>query len=286
MRGASVVVLVIAIVMGGFAALLARDWLNNHSQANVIVAEPTSTIVVANGPIAFGAALSTDNIHEISWPTRTLPDGSFKSVADLLKDGRRLVLSPFVKNEPIVRSKVGAPNQAASLSTMISEGKRAVTVSVDEVRGVAGFVSPGDFVDVVLTRAKGGMGSVSETILQHVKVLAIDQLAEQRQEKPVVARAVTFELSAEEALKITLATNVGRLSLILRKAAEEIDSPDRRVTEQDLFTGDIGLTSAPAPSPQASPAVEKEPRPAPTSNMRKVAVFRSLKGEEYEVPHD
>jgi pilus assembly protein CpaB len=284
--GSNFVILLVAIAMGGAAAYLARDWLTSHS-ANLAVVEPTGTIVVANAPLAFGAPITADNVSEIPWPTKTPPDGAFVTVHDLIKDGRRVVLSPFVRNEPIIATKVTAPNQRASLSTVIAEGKRAVTVAVDDVRGVAGFISPGDFVDVVLTRTGGSDGprNYSEVILQHVKVLAIDQSAGDRSERPTVAKAVTVELSPDQSLKILLATNVGKLSLILRQSAEEGVAPGRRVTDSDLFTADVGRDAA-APTPAPEGKVAAAPPPAPEPTTRRVTVLRSLKGEDYEVPRD
>jgi pilus assembly protein CpaB len=283
--GANLIILLVAIAMGGVAAFLARGWLTSHS-ANSIAVEKPGTIVVAAAPLAFGVAITTDNVAEIPWPSKTLPDGAFAHVQELVKDGRRVVLTPFVRNEPIVASRVTAPNQRASLSTMIADGKRAVTVSVDDVRGVAGFIFPGDYVDVVLTRTNNNEGphDFAEVVLQHVKVLAIDQVAGERQDHPTVAKAVTVELSPEQALKITLAANTGRLSLILRQSAEEGMAADLRVTDRDLYASEIAAApdppppSAAAPPPPPAPVLAPEP---PTT--RTVTVVRALKGEDYVV---
>ena len=132
---------------------------------------------------------------------------------------------------------------------MLDEGKRAVTVRVDDVRGVAGFVLPGDRVDVVLIRSAPGPSgtaeNISDVLLQHIKVLAIDQLANERQETPTVARAVTLEVDTDQAQKILLATNVGKLSLILRQAGESNRADAKRVTERDLAR--VEPVAAPAP---------------------------------------
>ena len=135
---------------------------------------------------------------------------------------------------------MSAPDQRASLSAVIEKGKRAVTVAVDDVRGVAGFIFPGDFVDVALTRTDNSAGpqNFSAVILQHVKVLAIDQMAGQRQEHPTVAKAVTVEVDPDQALRILLAANVGKLSLILRQPAEVALAPDAKITDRDLFGAD------------------------------------------------
>jgi pilus assembly protein CpaB len=273
-RTSSLVILAIALALGGIAAYLANNWLRSHSAPEPVATE-NATIVVASFAIPFGTPIAADNVKEISWPTNEIPHGAFSHVADLTKDGRRLVLSPFVGNEPIVASKVTGPNEHASLSTIIQTGMRAVTVPVDDVRGVAGFISPGDFVDIVLTRNENNAGPVSEVILQHVKVLAIDQTSSEHQDSPKVAKLVTVEVSQEQALKVLLAVNVGKLSLILRQASEVAVAPQSRVTSSDLFTGET-------PSAVAQAA----PLPQPGSDLTTVTVVRSMKSEHYDVPRD
>ena len=240
------------------AAFLARSWLQSHSARTD--AQKTVSILVANDTLAFGAPIGAKDVREIDWPAKSRPDGAFANFAELAKDGRRIALSPFVRDEPIIASKVSAPDQRASLSTVIEKGKRAVTVAVDDVRGVAGFIFPGDFVDVALTRTDNSNGpqNFSEVILQHVKVLAIDQMAGQRQEHPTVAKAVTVEVDPEQALKILLAANVGKLSLILRQPAEVALAPDAKVTDRDLFGSDEA--QAPSGSGQSNlPAAQAQP---------------------------
>jgi pilus assembly protein CpaB len=277
--GTNLLILLIAVMMGGAAAFLARDWLASH--ANMADAQVQSTtVVVATGPLGFGTPIAASNVAEVAWPANMVPEGAFATVQDLIKDGRRVALSPLSKGEPVLRGKVTEPGQRGSLSTLIEEGKRAVTVSVDDVRGVAGFIFPGDYVDVVLTRTNNNdtPGSFSEVILQHVKVLAIDQLAGQQQERPTIAKAVTVELTSEQSLKILLATNVGRLSLILRQTAEVTSGPNQRVTEHDLFSA--------APPPPAPAPVAAAPPPAPVvvaPLTRTVTIVRGTKPDEYAV---
>lgn len=300
-RSTNLAILIVAISLGLVAAFLARSWLQRHSAPTD--AQETVSILVANGAIAFGAPIAAEDVRQIEWPAKSKPKGAFASFAELVKDGRRIVISPFVPDEPIIASKVSAPDQRASLSTVIEKGKRAVTVAVDDVRGVAGFIFPGDFVDVALTRTDNTNGpqDFSEVILQHVKVLAIDQMAGQRQEHPTVAKAVTVEVDPEQALRILLAANVGKLSLILRQPAEVAMAPDVKVTDRDLF-GSNGAQSAvlapanpsrpplraqaavfqPAPPLMASPSPTRPTEPA----TRKIIVVRSVKSEQYEVPRE
>jgi pilus assembly protein CpaB len=296
-RSTNLAILMVAVFLGGLAAFLARSWLQNHSEPSD--AGQTESIVVASRALAFGAPIAPDDVKEIAWPAKSRPHGAFANFAELVKDGRRIVISPFVGDEPIIASKVSAPNQRASFSTVIEKGKRAVTVAVDDVRGVAGFIFPGDFVDVVLTRTNNSAGpqDFAEVILQHVKVLAIDQMAGERQERPTVAKAVTVEVTPEQALRILLATNVGKLSLILRQPAELAIAPDAKVTDRDLFGGDATQASTPAEIPRPPPTLSQVAyippppppaiRPPPTEPAtRKITIVRSVKSEQYDVPRE
>src|SRR6266566_452580 len=231
MRKNQFIILIVAIAMGGGAAYLARSWL--HAQVNVAAAyQPAGHIVIAAEPLAYGAPVTAENVNEIPWYTNTLPEGAFATKEDLLDGGRRIVLSPLKRADPVLRSKLTGPGQRASLATMLEEGKRAVTVQVDDVRGVAGFVLPGDFVDIIMIAddVSSRRQSYSDILLEHVKVLAIDQLAGEGEGKPTVARAVTLEVTKEQAQKILLATNVGKLSLVLGRPIEANGDPNRRIS--------------------------------------------------------
>jgi pilus assembly protein CpaB len=220
MRRNNVTVLVIALVLGVIAAVLARNWLVSHSRSKLA---QEATIVVAAAPLGFGTQITPENVKEIPWSTNAVPEGAFATKQELLAGGRRMALVSIAPNEPVLRARVTAPGQRAALSSMLDPGKRAVTVRVDDVRGVAGFIQPGDRVDVVLIRTEAESRlkeGYSDVILQFAKVLAIDQITGERPEQPTIAKAVTLEVSAEDAQKILLATNVGRLTLILRQPAE------------------------------------------------------------------
>jgi pilus assembly protein CpaB len=279
MRSNSLIVLVVAIVLGGVAAILARNWLVSHTQAST---EAAGTIVVAAAPLPFGTPLTSQNITEIAWSAAALPEGAFTSTRDLLKDGKRMALASIARNEPILRDKITLPNQPATLSSVLDPGKRAVTVRVDDVRGVAGFIQPGDRVDVVLIRTEAesrSNESYSDVILQSAKVLAIDQVTGERTERATIAKAVTLEVAPEDAQKILLASNIGRLSLILRQPAEANAGSLRRVTERDLHE-----TAPPPPQPVVVPAVAQAPAPPPPSRTRHITIYFGLKAQEFEAP--
>jgi pilus assembly protein CpaB len=278
MRSNNVIILIVAVAMGGGAAYLARSLLNAHM--NTAAYQPAGHIVIAAEPLAYGTAVTADNVSEIPWYANTLPEGAFATKDDLLNGGRRTVLYPLKRGEPVLRSKVTGAGQRASLAAVLEEGKRAVTVRVDDVRGVAGFVLPGDFVDIVMIadEASSKRQSYSDILLEHVKVLAIDQIASEAEEKPTVARAVTLEVTKEQAQKILLATNVGKLSLILGRPIESGRDPNRRISERDIGRK-IPEPARPAPPPPAPVAAA----PAPPSNLAKVTIVRNGESKEYSV---
>ena len=281
MRTSTVTILAVAIAMGGSAAYLTRNWLKDQTRASAAV-QPAGTIVVAAESLAYGTAMTPDNIVEIPWFSNTLPEGAFAVKDDLLSGGRRVALSPLKRGEAVLRSKITGPGQRASLASLLDEGKRAVTVSVDDVRGVAGFVLPGDFVDIVIIADDGSpkRQSYSDILLEHVKVLAIDQVASEGEGQPTVAKAVTVEVTKEQAQKILLATNIGKLSLILARPVESNPDPNRRVSEKDIGrTSPEPVRPPPAPPPPA-PVVAA---PVVPSNTVKITVVRNGETKQYEV---
>lgn len=283
MRISSILMFVCAVVLAGFAGLLAQTWLEQQrgSGQQVVVEKrlETGRIVVAAQPLRFGSELSGANIREIEWPAGAVPPGAFTSVAELLKaNERRVALAAIEPNEPVLKWKITGPGQRASLSAVLEPGMKAVTIRVNDVNGIAGFVLPGDRVDVMLTRTEGTANDKKEmftdVLLQHVRVLGIDQLADDRSDKPIVVKAVTLEVGTEDGQRLALAGNVGTLSLALRPAGATGTDLTQRVTADDLGTG-FQVASA---APQAAPAA------AVTERAGKVYVTRGVTRTEYTVP--
>jgi pilus assembly protein CpaB len=168
----------------------------------------------------------------------------------------------------MLASKMTGPGQRATLSAMLRDGLKAVTVRVNDVDGVGGFVLPGDHVDVSLTRQIDKGNATSEVVLQNVRVLAIDQTADERLEKPAVVKAVTLEVDVIGAQKMSLAASVGSLSLILRKAGEANNQYTRRITLSDL-------------SGPTTPVTQEKKG---STGLTTVAVRRASSREHYSVP--
>jgi len=215
--------LAIAAVVG-VRAFLAQQRLLLAKERPGTVSE--NTIVVAAQPMRFGRRVEAGSLKVIDWPNVTLPDGAFRTIEELIGTSGepRYVMSAIEKEEPILSSKITGPGQRATLSSALSPGMKAVSIRVNDVLGVAGFVLPGDRVDIMLTRrsrnsATGENEAYTDVLLQGVKVLAVAQNADDRSDKPSVVKTVTFEVSTIEAQKLTLAASVGTLSLALRNIA-------------------------------------------------------------------
>lgn len=240
---------VLAMILAGLAVLGTQQFLATERQAisdqirNAVSPaqeeerEPLNTIVIAREQINFGERITPGKVDEIEWAGSILPEGSFAKVEDLIvgeeDDVARFAVTSMTVGEPILSSKVTDPGQRAKLSTALSPGKKAISIRVNDVLGVAGFVLPGDRVDVLLTR-RGGGGSFVDVLLQGVKVLAIDQIADDRKDQPSVVRTVTFEVDTTEAQKLVLGANVGTLSLALRNVASTDVQDFERITMSDL----------------------------------------------------
>ncbi|SDA93987.1 Flp pilus assembly protein CpaB [Mesorhizobium qingshengii] len=240
MRANTVIMVILAGVFGVLAVVLANIWLAGQRSA---MAEANGTqrdtVVVAAMPLKFGDALSADKLREIAWPAGAVPAGAFKTTKEALAgDGTRQALQTISANEPILASKITGPGQRATLSAVLGEGMKAVSIRVNDVLGVAGFVFPGDRVDVLLTRtvrdSDGADKSFVDVLLQSMKVLAVDQVADESKESPTVVKSVTLEASTKDAQKLTLAAGAGQLSLALRQAAASKGETTERVTLSDL----------------------------------------------------
>ncbi|HYS49429.1 MAG TPA: Flp pilus assembly protein CpaB [Xanthobacteraceae bacterium] len=240
MRTSTIVMIGFAVVFGLLAVFVANSWLNRQAELRLKNMETkpqtvaTRTVVVASAPLRFGAPVTQQVLREVSWPEAAIPAGTFPSIADLLSSGKRIVLAAIEPNEPILRSKVTGPGQRATLSAVIQPGMKAVTVRVNDVEGVGGFVLPGDHVDVLMTHRPDKGNGNNDVVLQNTKVLAVDQLADDSADKPAVVKAVTLEVDTVAAQKLSLAASLGSLSLVLRKAGEAEVEGTRRVTQSDL----------------------------------------------------
>jgi pilus assembly protein CpaB len=269
----------VAAVFGLLAVYVAQSWLNSQAEARLRSlqaqkTQPTATLtlVVASRQLRFGNELSASVLREMPWPADALPQGGFRTVKDLLAHGKRVVLTAIEANEPVLSSKVTGEGSRATLSAMIGDGHKAMTIRVNDVDGVAGFVLPGDRVDVMLSRTIDKGLATNDVVLKNVKVLAIDQLADERADKPSVAKAVTLEVDIAGAQRLALAGQIGTLALALRKAGDAEPTPSRLITLADLMgvrssDGDratVSITRASTTTAYSVPKDDRGPRTAAT----------------------
>jgi pilus assembly protein CpaB len=232
MRNAkAIALLVLAIVTGLAAALYAAGWVAQRGNL------ASTKVVVAAVDVELGGKINPQMLTQVDWPSASVPAGSFKDIKDVQD---RVVKVSLQRGEAVLDRKLAPIGTQGGLSAVIADGKRAMTVRVNDVVGVAGFALPGNYVDVMLNaqheRARGEAPvAVSVTVLEQVLVLAVAQEAGRDDTKPRVVSAVTLELSPGDAEKLDLARSVGSLSLVLRNQLDKKSVTTAGITKDDLL---------------------------------------------------
>jgi len=248
------IVLLVALVMGAFAVFLANSYFAGVERRNAQVSDDLqlNSIVAARVPLNYGDPITPDKLKVVQWPSSSVPEGSFTDIRKLTADptGPRVVLRPIPAGVPLVSSMLTGPGGRAIISATLPQDKRAVAVRVNDVAGVAGFVLPGDSVDVLLTRQPPVDGNaraeqITDTIVENVRVIAADQNASDTAKDPQLSKTVTLEVDPVQAQKLALAGQIGTLSLSLRNAANREFADARTVTVADLGSGGFPYYSAP-----------------------------------------
>ena len=255
----ALVMIAISVVAAVAAVWVAARWVAQESAMN------TGRIVVAATDIDIGSRLTPPMLTMTDWPARSVPAAAFtddKKVVD------RVILVALKKGEPVLESRLAPEGAKAGLSAIVAKGKRAITVKVNEVVGVAGFALPGNYVDIMVNTQEEGTktsdkdNSLSKIVLERILVLAVAQETTTDPNKPKVVNAVTLEVTPEEAEKIDLARSVGTLSLVLRNQGD----PDAVKTAGATKTKLLGAVAAPAPAARrtaSAPAAKPVRKPAP-----------------------
>jgi pilus assembly protein CpaB len=267
---ASIAVLGVAVVLGA-VAVGGVNYLLQANRASAAGDEKPLTIVVARQPLEFGTELQADLLREIPWRAQELPEGAFVSIKEVVGGERRVALRSIAPGELLLKDRVSGFGGRATLSQIIAPGMRAVALRINDVSGSGGFVLPGDRVDVLSTiqPTNDRIDTTSDVLLRDVRVLAIDQTADDSQQGAVVAKAATLEVSPEDAQKIALASTIGSLSLSLRTIAVDneanltsYDPPARTIRYNDLGP------NRPAAPRQAQRATKPAPAPSTAPTMR------------------
>ena len=230
MKRQTLIALGVAVILGLIAVLIANAYLSGRERQLASSPEGMIRVAVAALPFEYGADITPDKVKFVNYPAASLPPGTYKTVAELLPMGkRRVALRPIQVNQPLLAADLSGEGQNASIAALLPDGMRATTVRINDVSGVAGFVKPNDTVDVLITRQPigngGGGGQVTDVLLQNIRVIAMDQDAAGANGAPVVSRTATVEVTPVDAQKLTLGSQLGSLSLVLRKPGEEQNIP-------------------------------------------------------------
>ncbi|HVQ16396.1 MAG TPA: Flp pilus assembly protein CpaB [Vicinamibacterales bacterium] len=258
------IVLALAIAAGGTFAFGTYQYMQNVPARTVEV--PTTNVVVAASDLQLGAELKPTDLKAIQWPSGAVPEGSFAKPEDLV--GRGLIL-PVVQNEPFLPSKLAPKEAGAGLPPVIQPGYRALSVRVNDVVGVAGYVLPGTRVDVVATvnPTQQPQDITSKVILTNVLVLAAGTKIERDVEnnKPVQVNVVTLLVNPEEAERLTLASTEGKIQLALRNPMDQTAPHTSGVRPAGLMGSGVSAPVRRVAANTAAPRTEVvKPAPLPT----------------------
>ena len=252
--------LLVALLAGGAAVLFASRWMQAQAKGG-------GQIAVAAVDVEIGAKLVPEMLRMVTWPAGNEPPGAFGEVVAL--DGR-VVKTSLTRGEPILEGKLAPAGTKGGLSAVVAEGRRAMTVRVNDVIGVAGFALPGNYVDIMVNTQNEGSKrgeqdkSISKIVLERILVLAIAQEASRDETKPKVVNAVTLEVTPDQAENLDLARSVGTLSLVLRNQVDPKPGSTEGATKATMLREQHPTPAA--STPNAAPAKR------PAAPARRVAV--------------
>jgi pilus assembly protein CpaB len=259
------VVSIFALFFAGIAAWLTYSYLQKAMDS--VQAVSPQSIVVAAADIPIGTSISQPQLRVATWPKDSIPLGSAQAPAPLVG---RIAIRPIAKGDAVTEQKLkprdGAPG-SGFMTYVVPQGHRAVTVAVNEVAGVAGFLTPNDRVDVVLTTQRPGLEkeNISKVFLENIPVLATGQVTDQKEGKPAVVPTVTLDLTPADAEMLVLAASKGSLQLLLRNITDSSPAQSSGATIAKVLTG---MEAPPRVEPvrqvRTVQAVAKAPPPAHT----------------------
>lgn len=250
-----------AIALGLLVVFLANAFFTGVERRQQNQAEQSKLVqvLVASQPLAFGTTLTPENTKLVGWPAGSIPEGAYKTSIGVVGNpkGPRVALRPIAVGEPILSSKISGTDGRASISALLPDGMRAAAVKIDAVSGVGGLISPGDVVDVLVTRKMSGEASdadqMTDIVLENLRVIAVDQTADENSDQAKeakVAKTVTLEVDPVGAQKLALAQEIGSVSLALRNVNSREYAATASVTQFDL--SDNGWRPAPQRRGQSS----------------------------------
>jgi pilus assembly protein CpaB len=255
-----------ALIFGLLAAFSVSRYLSS-AQANTNVTK----VAVAKVDIPLGTKIIAEQVGEVEVPSSTIPAGAFESAAKLVG---RVAIVNIAAREAITDTKLAPQGTEGGLTALIPEGYRAMTVKVDDAAGVSGFIQPGTLVDVVVVidpKENSNQDPISKVVLQNIKVLANAQNMDKpkNEREATTVKAVTLQVTPEQAEKLALASNEGKLQLIMRNSTDQGDSQTIGVNKRSLLTGE---RANPVPDPGSLKSEQPETKPAPAPRRMRVMV--------------
>ena len=277
-----IIALLAAIIFGLIAALSVKQYIANSQEYT----RNLNNVVVAKVEIPVGSRLRPEQLEIAQFPANVTPPGAVTAIDEKLVD--RVVLIALSPREPITEARLAPVGAAGGLSSVIPEGYRAMTVKVDDVVGVSGFILPGTLVDVVVViqppKGSGNDEKISKIVLQNIKVLAsgqnIDKPKDGREPDRGV-RAVTLQVTPEQAEKLALAGSEGTLQLVLRNSIDQADERTKGANKSSLLSGDAAMIAPEAGS--SEPARPAAPRTTSAAHPRPRYVQRATPVREANV---
>ena len=278
---AVVIIGIVAVAIAAVASYALYNYLKGQEE-KVATAVATTKVVVASQDISTGTTINTSQVKTADWPKANVPQGAFVSTDQV---AGRIAVDRFVPGDIIVEAKlVPKEGQTGVLTYKIPEGHRAMTVAVDQVAGVAGFITPGNKVDVVLTTSPPGASQqISKIVLQNVPILATGQIVSEQQKdgKPVIVPTVTVDVTPEDAEKLAIASTQGRLQLVLRRAGDAEVAKTVGETVGKVMTGATVVAKAEkAQAPSTKTKVAKKTREAKAEKPAEVTHVEILRGSQ------
>ncbi|MFN3938320.1 MAG: Flp pilus assembly protein CpaB [Gemmobacter sp.] len=273
MKLTSILVTILGLAVAGGSAQLAREMMSAPpAVANLPQGPEMVSVYAARSEIRFGDPIEAHKLVIQAWPKDAVPPGAFTSLDALVaKEGEpRRARRAIGQGELVLDSKVSAFGEKVTIVQRLNPNARAMAIKVDAETAVGGFVTPGDFVDVVLTQGRDG-NMTAYTILQNIRVIGVDQTSDELRDQPGVARTITVEVTAEQGQRLALAQRAGALSLTLRTP----DSDDNTVLDVTRLNDLLNEI------PQPVAVVEGEP--APVTRRPTITVRRGITAEQVQV---
>jgi len=279
MRNTRALIMMVAAVIAGLGAvIIGARWLSQQATGSA------NKLVVAVSDIDLGSRLTPAMLKAVEWPANSMPKGAFANPADL---DSRVLRASVLSGEPVLESKLAPVGSKGGLSAVVAEGKRAMTVRVNDVIGVAGFALPGNYVDIIIntqeenTKTGNKDQQISKIVLEHILVLAVAQEVGRDETKPKVVSAVTVEVTPDQAEKLDLARSVGTLSLMLRNQVDLKMAGTEGATKAKLLNTPAEPIVTAQAEPAKLPVVKKKPAtvaaaPQPAARTNCVEVIRGI----------